>query len=281
MRSTFLMGAILVMTLSQAKAEDENTNADRAPASTKRNVQSDVGPTVPNGYDEDMSADAPRPRARDKSTMGIRVDAYYDGLSSFDKFVPYSSIPAGFANQTTTGGISGMEVLYSRLIDKWEFTTGIDYMFQLSVQGASVPIAGAFAVNNQTLNMMGIKLLQIGYRFDVGTSFVITPYAGVGFYYGKDTLTLTVNGGNDVVNYTKLLCSWIAGARAEYVFPGSPRFALGLAGEFFLPTKIDDELSQAGGNLSELPGSEPYLQNNMDFMTGVGGRIMGNVSVYF
>lgn len=309
---TASMVAILCVSEFSRAADDASTNTnDRAPASTemsgdrspasaspatrdpagvrRRPQQDDGGPIVPDSY----YGDPPKKQAKDKSLYGIRVDVYYDGVSQYDKLYSTNYGVGQFANQTATG-ISGMEFLLQTVVHRWEFSTGLDYAFPINAQGQQG--ANAFyVVNNQTLNIMGLKALQVGYHFD-GGQFSIVPYGGIGIYYGKNVVNLsnyataTPAGGQDTVTYTKILANFLAGVRLEYDFSKqAPIFSAGITIEAFVPTKLSDSLAQTGttgtvGNgtgTSEIPGYETNLQNNMDFMTNFGARLMANVSVYF
>ena len=81
----------------------------------------DVGPSVPNGFDEGFDSAPAKPKNKEKSMLGVQLNAYYDALSNYDKLNPYGGLGA-FTNQTTTGGMYGMQALFVIVSSKWEFS---------------------------------------------------------------------------------------------------------------------------------------------------------------
>ena len=130
---------------------------------------------------------------------------------------------------------------------------------------------------------MGLRIAQIGYRFPAA-QFTIVPYGGVGVYYGKNQLTYAdnlVGGASNTVTYTKLMATFDAGVRLDFNFNQSHSFTGGIGAEVLTPSTISDQLSQSGGALAESPGNESYFQQNMNFMTSVGGRVYAEIGAYF
>lgn len=222
-------------------------------------------------------------KRRDDNMFGVSVQGYYDALSSYSKFLagPY---PSQFGESTMVG-LGGMQFLITLVnAANFEFTTGFDYMFPVSVQGQQNPI-GTYVVNNQTFNMMGVKLIQAGYQFSTGPLNVV-PFAGFGIYYGRTVLSLNTNGvvgsfgQTDTVTYSKLMGIFNAGVRMDINLNDSHTFIAGLGLEMLVPSRLQDQLSQTGWTVQPM-GSEQYLQPNLDFMFDVGGRVTGHVSVLF
>lgn len=204
------------------------------------------------------------------------VQGYYDPLTPYLKTVTSTS-PTLFGSTTGTG-LGGMQVLVSYEVRHFEFATGFDYIFQVNEQGTQA-FTGQFAVNSQTLNVMGLKLIQAGYDFKFG-NFGIIPYAGVGVYYGRDVLSLYTNTNViDTVTLSKLMAMFTAGVRGEYSF--TKNFSLNAALEADQPVGLQTDLAQSGGTGGELPGYESSLQSQMDYMTSTGLRIIGGVKVSF
>ncbi len=266
---------------SAPPSKEQGTRDPASAAQPKRNVQE--ASDAATGFD-DPAYSYPEPRRRKQSQMfGLQFGVYYDPFSTYNR----SAAGIAAVNQvswTTGTGMGGVQLLLAATVHSdFEFATGIDYQFPINIQGQQSAFSN-FYVNNQTLNVMGLKVIQIGYRVPAG-NFTIVPYGGLGLYYGKDVLNLTnaTAGATDQVTYSKLTANFYAGCRMDFNFNDSHSFVAGLGIEFFVPTKLADQISQSGGNggSAEVPGGEVYLQPSMDFMTGIGGRIMGNAAVYF
>ncbi|MGZ3722303.1 MAG: hypothetical protein ACXVA9_05205 [Bdellovibrionales bacterium] len=218
---------------------------------------------------------------------GARVQFYYDPLSGYSKLLTNNqNLPALFGYQTTTGNMSGVQAMWSVWAPSdFEFQTGLDYVFPVSVQGQQNTTAfSSYTVNSQTLSIVGFKVLQVGYRINMA-DFTLAPYGGIGVYYGKNAITFqttTFPQSNNNVTYTKLMMVYTAGARLDYNFNRKRTIAAGVGVEFFVPTKITDQLSQDGSIGSEFQGGNAsYLQANMDFLTGIGARLYAGVAAYF
>lgn len=213
----------------------------------------------------------------DTAKLGVQVTLYYDPLLNADKLNTNNGIATQFTNQSATG-IAGMEALFSVLTGgHFEFMSGFDYGFPISLQGQQSTF-GTYVVSNQNFNLMGVKMLQVGYHIDFN-QFSVVPYGGFGVYYGQNVLNMTASGVNNKVVYSKTMGVFSFGARAQ--FKVSDSFDLGGGLEGLLPTTISSQLSQSGTATSELPGSESYLQDNMDFMTGVSLRLVAHVALHF
>ena len=214
---------------------------------------------------------------------GARVQFYYDPLSSYSKLVTNGGLSANqFGYSSISGNMGGVQALWSVWAPSdFEFQTGLDYVFPVSVQGAQTAF-GSYSVTEQTLNVAGFKVLQVGYRINLA-DFILAPYGGAGVYYGKNSLTMQYAGTaqSNIINYTKLMMMYTAGARFDYSFNRRRTIAAGVGFEFFVPTKITDQISQNGSQAAQLAGSESYLQANMDFMTGIGARLYAGVAGYF
>jgi hypothetical protein len=278
MTKHFAVFIVLILASFQVRADDAPATPAFAPPIPSR-APANMGGVEPL-YDTPEPAPAINKNGRD----GARIEGYWDPMSTYSKMVTNTSLPSQFGYQGNQGGIFGMQAMWSVWAPSdWEFQTGVDYMFPINVQGQQTAYPGYYTVNGQTLNMIGLKLMQVNYRFNFG-DFTIAPYAGFGIYYGKDSVTLSspfAGQQTDLVNYSKLLAVYTAGARADYNFNRNHTIAGGVGFEFFVPTKFADDLSQSGSTTSELPGQETYLQSNMDFMTGVGVKLMISVAGYF
>ena len=235
---------------------------------------------APREFDRAIDAEnPPEPKG-----LGIQLQVYYDPLMIAERFNP-TGTQGQYSYQNTTG-VGGMQLMFARINRAhFEFTSGIDYMFTENVQNQQTIPIGNYLVNGQTFNLMGVKVLQIGYRFAAGP-FTVVPYSGVGVYYGKNAVTianlgLPAGSNTDTVTYSKLIGTWNAGARLDFDFNKARTFAAGVALELTVPFKIADSLSQSGSVQNIQAGYESNLQNSLDFMNSVSGRVVGTVAVYF
>lgn len=218
-----------------------------------------------------------RPTHADTAKLGVQVTLYYDPLLNAYKLNTNNGAPSQFTYQSATG-IAGMEALFSVLTGgNWEFMSGFDYGFPLSLQGQQTSF-GTSVITNQNFNLLGVKMLQVGYHLDFN-QFAVIPYAGFGVYYGQNVMNLANSGVNDKVVFSKTMGVFAFGARAQFKISDS--FDVGGGLEALLPTTISSQLSQSGTVSSELPGNESYLQNNMDFMTSVSLRLVMHAAVHF
>lgn len=213
----------------------------------------------------------------DTAKLGAQVTLYYDPLLNADKLNTNNGIASQFTNQSATG-VAGMEALFSVLTGgNFEFMSGFDYGFPVSLQGQQSNF-GTYVVSDQNFNLMGVKMLQVGYHIDF-SQFSVIPYGGFGVYYGQNVMNMTSSGVNNKVVYSKTMGVFSFGARGQ--FKVSDNFDIGAGLEGLLPTTISSQLSQSGTVTSELPGNESYLRDNMDFMTGVSLRLVAHVALHF
>src|ERR1035437_1229198 len=187
-----------------------------APAFPTRAPQG-LGDRVDPAYDDQASEPGHLPNKDGRD--GARVQFYYDPLSSYSKLVTNAGAsPTQFGYSSTSGNMGGIQMMWSVWAPSdFEFQTGIDYVFPVDVQGQQNTV-GTYVVNGQTLNVVGFKILQAGYRFNFG-DFTLAPFGGFGIYYGKNSLTLAnaLSGGQtNLINYTKLMAVYTAGARLDY-----------------------------------------------------------------
>jgi len=276
-KAAVLFGVLLTIAIPQAFADEKAETPAYAQPLTNRKP-ADLGGGADPVYDH-PSWETKYIRNKDGKD-GARINIYYDPMSTYSRMVTNNTTLAqNFGYNTVTGGMAGLQAMWSVWAPSdFEFHTGIDWMFPVDVQDQQTNFGG-FTVNGQNLNVMGLKLLQVGYRFYMG-DFNVVPYGGVGVYYGRNQTTLMSGNQTDLVNYTKLMVQYSGGFRAEYNFTRQRSIVFGLGAEFFVPTKLTDQVSQSGA-VEVLPGTEPYLQANMDFMTGIGCRIYGTLAGYF
>ncbi len=294
----FSAGVALSLVPAAFAADEPVAEADRQPASTsdtsrepasarsgaQRAVQS-ASDAAPHDYyaDDDSgggSLDLGGRHSKKKDYFGAHLMGYYDPLSSFSQLV--SSPILGTFSSTTTTGSGGMMVLFTLLNSMdFEVSTGFDYLFPVSVQGRQ-GFTGNYQVTGQNLNIMGIRILQVGYQFTSG-SFMLVPYGAVGLYYGRNVATVTTQNQPDSnqITYTKLFSTFTFGARGAVDVAKQHTFTLGLAVEGFMPVKIADQLSQLGTINSEFPGAESALQPNLEFMNNFGVRIVADIRILF
>lgn len=214
-----------------------------------------------------------------EDTIGISILPYYDPILPYQK-TGFGTQSGQFAYQNQAG-LSGVQMMLNLTHGNFEISSGIDYTFNQSIQGSQTPAfvwPNGVYINSQQLSMMGIKLLQLGYRMPAN-AFSVVPYVGVGVYYGKNVLELgsTSYGSNDTVTYSKLFGTVSAGARLEYNILRN--LTLGVAVEVYQPFKLADQLSQNG--VWALVGSDDVLKGNTDFAFNFGGRIMASAGVSF
>ena len=145
----------------------------------RRTVQdaSDVSPR----FDEPDAYQMQQPiKENDTTLFGAQVQFYYDALSNYYKTITSGTLPPQFGYQSVTG-MGGMQILFAAITrSKFEISTGFDYGFPVNVQGAQ-SINGYYAVTSQTFNVMGFKVLQVGFHFPAA-QFTVVPYGGVGIY---------------------------------------------------------------------------------------------------
>ena len=296
--------SILAATLpaSLARAEDDQSisqptdGGSREPASAKarkdqtaKQIDSAFPAAAPTP--QPMASRPPREfdRAVDSenppepSGFGVQLQVYYDPLTIYERFNP-TGVQGQYSYQNTTG-LGGMQLMFARINRAhFEFTTGLDYTFPETVQSQQTIPIGNYLVNGQSFNLIGVKILQVGYRFGAGP-FTIVPYTGAGVYYGRNSVTIAnlglPNSATDAVTYSKLIGTWVLGGRMDFDFNKARTFSAGIALEMFVPFKIADSLAQSGAATAIQPGDEPQLQSSLDFMTSVSGRVMGSVACYF
>ena len=259
---------------SEPKAAEPETKEN----AVKREVQSLYdGQDSYDPIEEDTASTSSRPRAKTKSGIGTQISFYYDGLSTFDQTFANSLFPDTYTHQSFNG-ISGIQIMGGYAHKRWEFMTGVDYSFPVSIQGQNG------LVQHQDLEVMGIKAAQIGYRIPEGNLMII-PYGGFGLYYGRNILKVLMGTGTqNVITHVKFMATAVGGVRLDYNFTKDGSFVGGLGVEVFMPVKLADHLAQAGtvglAN-SEFPGYGPQLQSRMEFMNNVGGRLLATVAAFF
>jgi hypothetical protein len=286
-KTTVAAALISLLFCVGAQAEEAPAYAKPMPVQRKPANMSDVDPVYEEpGMTSSYGVDNRHIKNKD-GYDGARVQVYYDAMSTYSKLITNGgSLASQFGYQSVTGGTGGVQALWSVWAPSdFEFQTGLDYLFPVDVQGAQTQnsfFAGSYTVNSQTLNVAGFKALQVNYRINMG-DFTASPYGGAGVYYGTNQVTLQTvfSPTNNIVKYTKLMMVYAAGARLDYNFNRKRTIAAGIGAEFFVPTKIADQLSQSGSVASEMPGQSAQLQANMDFWTGIGCRLFGGIAAYF
>lgn len=271
--SAILALIALLTTVHLAYADDEDGNSGSGSKPARRPAMMQRG----SQYSSDDSEDSGETHHPKGYGLGISVQGYYDPVSSYLKME--TTAATGVFGSQSGAGFGGMQFMVSYTNNyNFEFSTGFDYLFPVNAQGQQV-VTGSFAVNSQSISILGLKLVQVGYKIPFN-HFTLVPYGGLGLYLGKNVINLTTGVGLvDTVTYSKTSFTFTAGLRGDLALNDS--FSLNFALEGFVPYDYATQLTQSGTSASEMPGYESELQAQMGFMGSFGFRILGGAKVSF